>query len=402
MQVVFVLVLLLGIVFGSDCIRGDGVVLPEGQRRCMVDSNGNGGLDGCEEMPLCMQASGKYVCPVDTSKGLCAGSDWSSPIEYQTDEGLFWGIYISTQSLSYSSYRAKLIEHGLACHSVKEMGALYEKLRPYMPLWVCDGALYSDGWFSASSCEYISFDNSEWYVEGECSNPEKTWIKREGERRRVGLLRGLGVDYTGRACNICFDRLSFAGGGESGSSTPSEEDLSECINPRFFPGQARSCRTGGASTGGASCCGDDGLFRFVCKREEKELIKMRSAGVCIEIGEYCSKRAKIGPFRTCVEKSRSYCCFNSRLAHVFHSCGRPQIGKGWGDAKNPDCSGFSIEEFSAIDWTNDACMRAIEAWANEMAGRIGDSVSNEIFQRVGNSIQNWLQDMRNQGGYGGR
>lgn len=398
MQVVLLLIL-IGIVFGSECIREDGVVLPEGQRRCMVDHNGNGMLEGCEEMPLCLNVSGKHVCPVDTGKSLCAGGEWSSPVEYQTEEGVFWALYVSTQSLSYNDYRSKLNEYVLSCHSVKERGSLYEKLIPYMPLWVCDGALYPDGWFSASSCEYVSFDGSEWYVEGNCNSSNKTWIKVGGERRTISSLRGLGVDYTGRACSVCFDRLGFSEEG-GGSSPPSEEDLSNCVNPKFFPGQARSCRSGGVATGGASCCGNDGLFRFMCKREEKELIRMRSAGVCLEIGEYCSRRVRIGPMRVCVERSRGYCCFNSKLALVFHRCGRPQIGKSWGEAKSPDCSGFSVEEFSNIDWSNQECMNAIEEWANEMAGRIGDSVSTEILQRVGNSIQDWLQNVSNQGGYG--
>ncbi|MCD8339041.1 MAG: conjugal transfer protein TraN, partial [Burkholderiales bacterium] len=52
----------------------------------------------------------------------------------------------------------------------------------------------------------------------------------------------------------------------------------------------------------------------------------------------------------CIERAESYCCYNSRLARIIQEQGRDQINKSWGSAKNPDCSGFLIEELESLDF----------------------------------------------------
>ena len=42
------------------------------------------------------------------------------------------------------------------------------------------------------------------------------------------------------------------------------------------------------------------------------------------------------------ERKQTYCCYNSRLAKIINVEGRRQLGKGWGSAKSPDCSGFTV------------------------------------------------------------
>jgi conjugal transfer mating pair stabilization protein TraN len=44
------------------------------------------------------------------------------------------------------------------------------------------------------------------------------------------------------------------------------------------------------------------------------------------------------------------------LARIVNEQGRVQIARGWGDAKNPDCSGFTVAQlqtlnFAAMDFT---------------------------------------------------
>nr|HPN10303.1 conjugal transfer protein TraN [Syntrophales bacterium] len=46
-----------------------------------------------------------------------------------------------------------------------------------------------------------------------------------------------------------------------------------------------------------------------------------------------------------------YCCFNSILARLVHEQGRPQVSRGWGSSEQPDCTGFSIGEFAALDFS---------------------------------------------------
>jgi conjugal transfer mating pair stabilization protein TraN len=50
-----------------------------------------------------------------------------------------------------------------------------------------------------------------------------------------------------------------------------------------------------------------------------------------------------------LKRKAVYCCFNSILARLIQEQGRPQVGKGWGTADSPDCSGFSPGEMMQID-----------------------------------------------------
>jgi|GEM_PF-6432636 len=43
-----------------------------------------------------------------------------------------------------------------------------------------------------------------------------------------------------------------------------------------------------------------------------------------------------------------WCCFPSKLGRIVQEQGRAQLGKSWGSAKHPDCSGFTIEELGLL------------------------------------------------------
>jgi conjugal transfer mating pair stabilization protein TraN len=221
----------------------------------------------------------------------------------------------------------------------------------------------------------------------------------------------LGVDSTGKRCKLCAKSMQGLSGGivkrqeeeepSASSPPPPGPENPTCVNPRFFSGEARFCRAGGLTIGGASCCDISGLFSGMCNNREKELRKKRQADLCTYVGEFCSKRWRIGPVRKCVERTRSYCCFNSKLARILQECGRPQIGKGWGDAKSPNCSGYTIDEFSRVDFTSEGCVRAIETWAQQMAGSVGNSVVQNIASQVNDRVQSWINNVRNTRDYGG-
>ena len=51
------------------------------------------------------------------------------------------------------------------------------------------------------------------------------------------------------------------------------------------------------------------------------------------------------------KKHNVYCCFSSILSRLVHEQGRPQIGKSWGTAESPDCSGFSYSQFALLNFT---------------------------------------------------
>lgn len=126
-----------------------------------------------------------------------------------------------------------------------------------------------------------------------------------------------------------------------------------------------------------------------CEQPEQILAMRRGQNLCHEIGSYCSSRLPI--VRTCIERTKSYCCFNSRLARIINEQGRAQIGKGWGGAKSPNCSGFTPTEFVAIDFSRiDLSEFTAEIMANIRmpdVGAMGQQTQSSIQQKIQNYYQ---------------
>ncbi|MBK6639090.1 MAG: conjugal transfer protein TraN [Rhodocyclaceae bacterium] len=83
---------------------------------------------------------------------------------------------------------------------------------------------------------------------------------------------------------------------------------------------------------------------FQCDEEEKLLAMRRGQNLCHKVGSWCDKKI----LGACVRKKESYCCFVSKLARIVNQQGRPQVGRGWGDRKHPDCRGFTLEELGML------------------------------------------------------
>ena len=83
-----------------------------------------------------------------------------------------------------------------------------------------------------------------------------------------------------------------------------------------------------------------------CDQSDQMVAMRKSTQLCHYLGSYCSSKF----LGACVEKKESYCCFNSRLSRIINEQGRGQIGKGWGSAKSPNCTGFTPEELQSLDF----------------------------------------------------
>jgi conjugal transfer mating pair stabilization protein TraN len=89
-----------------------------------------------------------------------------------------------------------------------------------------------------------------------------------------------------------------------------------------------------------------------CNQEEGRLAMKQGAGLCREVGTWCSACIRVlGVCVSCTEHTTSKCCFNSKLSRIVNEQGRTQIGKGWGNAQNPDCSGFTVPELQRLDFS---------------------------------------------------
>ena len=85
---------------------------------------------------------------------------------------------------------------------------------------------------------------------------------------------------------------------------------------------------------------------WTCEQEEFELGAKRELKACHNVGGYC-KQKLLG---WCIEKRDAYCCFNTPLSRILNEQIRPQLGRGWGSAKNPDCRGIDVQDFARVDW----------------------------------------------------
>ena len=128
------------------------------------------------------------------------------------------------------------------------------------------------------------------------------------------------------------------------------------VNVRAFTGSAKFCKKFAA--GFSNCCKDGGWGQDVglarCSSEEKALGKAKENKLTVSIGEFCSKKV----LGVCIEKKRSYCQFDSKLAQIVQQQGRNgQLHIGFGKASSPDCRGITQTElqqinFEALDFSN--------------------------------------------------
>jgi conjugal transfer mating pair stabilization protein TraN len=87
-----------------------------------------------------------------------------------------------------------------------------------------------------------------------------------------------------------------------------------------------------------------------CDSNDMQTALLKDSGYCIDIGEYCSEE---WPLVGCVQRAHGHCCFNSMLARIINEQGRAQIPSmgGFGTPEEPNCRGFTPEEFQAIDFS---------------------------------------------------
>lgn len=113
----------------------------------------------------------------------------------------------------------------------------------------------------------------------------------------------------------------------------------------IFKGSGRKCKD--AALGFSNCCKDGGWGADIglaqCTSDEKE----------IGISKQTSRAHYVGSYSTgslIKTKYKSFCTFPSKLSRILVEQGRAQMGKGWGSAKNPDCSGFTLQQIESLDF----------------------------------------------------
>ena len=128
------------------------------------------------------------------------------------------------------------------------------------------------------------------------------------------------------------------------------KDMQGSFNMPIFRGSTHQCSKNILDF--RDCCGSGkgwgvSLGLAGCGEDEKALQVRRQKGLCHFVGTYCAEKV----LGQCIRKKTSYCCFGSKLLKAFHVQGRPQIGMRWGDGKNPQCRGFTVDELQRIDFS---------------------------------------------------
>ncbi len=121
------------------------------------------------------------------------------------------------------------------------------------------------------------------------------------------------------------------------------------VDVRAFTGEAKFCRK--AAAGFSNCCQDGGWGQDTglaqCNSEEKALGKAKKGKLTVSVGEFCSKKV----LGVCLQKKRSYCQFDSKLAQIVQQQGRNgQLHISFGSAKHPDCRGITVDELQRIQF----------------------------------------------------
>lgn len=158
----------------------------------------------------------------------------------------------------------------------------------------------------------------------------------------------------------------------------------DTVQLQIFKGQALGCSKGFLSF--SNCCGDNGwgldLNLAQCNENEKQLIQAAREKRCHQVGGFCADQTLLG---TCVQTKINWCCFSSKLARLVNEQGRPQLGKGWGTAQVPDCSGFTPEQLQGLDF---AAMDLSEFYSDVMAQAKGMDFT-QVEQNVTHRITNY-------------
>ncbi|MCG6268467.1 conjugal transfer protein TraN [Vibrio furnissii] len=118
---------------------------------------------------------------------------------------------------------------------------------------------------------------------------------------------------------------------------------------RFFSGESMACDKG--ILGAFNCCTDSGWANDVgahsCSTEEKDLAIAKNKNMAIEVGTYCAEKTALG---VCIRKKTSYCVYNSEISKITMSSAQSQLGKSFGAAKSPDCTGLTEKQITDLNW----------------------------------------------------
>jgi conjugal transfer mating pair stabilization protein TraN len=125
-----------------------------------------------------------------------------------------------------------------------------------------------------------------------------------------------------------------------------------------------------------------------CDQGDIQTGMQNAAKDCHYVGDYCERK---WPLVGCVQKAKSFCCFNSKMARIIHEQGRPQLlafqpNGAWGVPEQPNCRGFTPDEFQALDFSRIDLSEYFTDVQKDLATKI-DGSQQTIMQNIQNKYQ---------------
>jgi len=111
----------------------------------------------------------------------------------------------------------------------------------------------------------------------------------------------------------------------------------------FFAGERRICKEEPFK----NCCTGGSVTDALggCTANEYEIIQAKSQMIVHYLGSYCSSSV----FGICLERSRSFCLYNSKFARVFQQQYRLVSGLPWASPRDELCAGLTYTELESVD-----------------------------------------------------
>jgi len=234
----------------------------------------------------------------------------------------------------------------------------------------------SDAGCSFQSRECLSHSQS-----GECLSETHTYAcENPSGQRAVSLCGnqlicpdGQCTDDVGQDYETAEDQFADAAAGMSAAG-----ETSEGFDPNldsFFTGDPKRCTK--KILNFADCCAADGwgldIGLDICSTEEVELGYARQTDRALYVGRYTSGSL------IDERKNYVYCTYPSKMARILVQQGKAQLGKNFGSARSPDCSGLSPDELTALDMND---MDFSSMFPDLLTQAMGNTPSGEDLQQL--------------------
>ena len=175
--------------------------------------------------------------------------------------------------------------------------------------------------------------------------------------------------------------------GSSDKNNDGWDDDGSCSGTiHIFNGKSNQCRSWDMFFGlaGGGCCDKDKVAAGLveCKENEKLLATKREKEHTHYIGNFCSKELDLKFTKICIQKSDSYCAFNSKLARIIQEQGREQLNISWGSSDNPECRGFTPDEFQKLDFSKIDLSEFVEEIQSNIQTNVIDNLGGFVKDRV--------------------